>query len=90
VTQHETIDTGLACLLTIADFHGIPADAEGLRHEFHRESAFDTQTILLAARNIGLTAKSVRQEEERLTPAIQDMSSQENHRLRRRRMSNQV
>ncbi|AOJ85287.1 peptidase C39 (plasmid) [Burkholderia sp. MSMB0856] len=52
----------------IAALHGIAADAAQLRHTFghHR---FDTQTLLLAARKLGMAAKLVRQVPERLATA---------------------
>ena len=62
------IDTALACLLMMARLHGIAAEEAQLRHEFgHR--AFDTQTALLAAKHLGLSAKAVRQPVERLDRA---------------------
>ncbi|CAH0442338.1 type I secretion system permease/ATPase [Ralstonia pseudosolanacearum] len=59
------IDTALACILMMARLHGIAAEEAQLRHEFgHR--AFETQTALLAAKHLGLSAKVVRQPAERL------------------------
>ena len=69
-------DSGLAALLTIAGFHGIAADEAKLRHEFGvsqvagvARAGFSTQTILLAAKSIGLTAKAVMQDPQRLDRA---------------------
>lgn len=59
------MDSGLASLLTMAGFHGIAADEASLRHEFGQDF-FNTQTILLAAKALGLSARLVRQEPARL------------------------
>lgn len=58
-------DSGLAALLMMALLHGIPADEAQLRHQFGHDP-FDTQMVLLAAKELGLTAKRVRQPPERL------------------------
>ncbi len=62
------MDTGLQCLMLMSKLHGIAADVAQLQHQFGRE-AFTTQTILLAAKKIGLSAKLVRQPTERLDRA---------------------
>lgn len=59
------IDTGLQCLLMMSRLHGIAADAAQLQHLFGHER-FSIQTLLLAARKLGLTAKQVRQDMTRL------------------------
>lgn len=64
-TQPQAIDTGLACLLMIAQFHDIVADQAKLQHEFG-ETHFDNTTILLAAKSLGFTAKCTTQDPERL------------------------
>ncbi|WP_410210316.1 type I secretion system permease/ATPase [Aquirhabdus sp.] len=61
-------NSGLHCLLIMAGLHGIAADEAQLQHEFGQE-AFSTQSVLLAAKKIGLTAKLVRQPLERLDRA---------------------
>lgn len=61
-------DTGLACLLMMAEFHGISADAAKLRHEFGHQP-FTPQTVLLAAKFQGMTAKVVQQDPARLDRA---------------------
>jgi subfamily B ATP-binding cassette protein HlyB/CyaB len=70
VKKVET-DSGLLSLLTIAGFHGIAVDEAKLKHEFGQDSGatFSTQTILLAAKSIGLSAKLVRQDSSRLDRA---------------------
>ena len=64
-------DSGLLSLLIIAGFHGIAADEAKLKHEFGQDAGatFSTQTILLAAKSFGLTAKLVRQDPRRLDRA---------------------
>jgi subfamily B ATP-binding cassette protein HlyB/CyaB len=58
-------DTGLDCLLIIAALHGISADPTRLRHEFGPE-AFTPSTLLRAARWLGLRARHVTANPERL------------------------
>lgn len=53
-------DCGLACLVAIARFHGIVADAGKLRHVAARGDApFDPDSLVLAARSLGLKARVV-------------------------------
>jgi subfamily B ATP-binding cassette protein HlyB/CyaB len=66
--QEAAPDTGLQCLLMLAAFHGIAADAAQLQHEFGT-APFDTQTLLLAAKRLGLSAKSLVQDPKRLATA---------------------
>ncbi len=61
-------DTKLQSLLMMASFHGIAADEMQLRHEFGSEP-FQTQTLLLACKRLGLSAKLVRQPSDRLAHA---------------------
>jgi ATP-binding cassette, subfamily B, bacterial HlyB/CyaB len=61
----EAIDTGLQTLLLMASLHGVAADAAQLQHQYGSEP-FSTQTILLAAKQLGLTAKLVKQDSSRL------------------------
>lgn len=70
-TGSNSPDSGLAALLIIAGFHGIAADVAKLRHEFGvgDHAIFDTQTILLAAKSLGLTAKAMMQDAARLDRA---------------------
>jgi subfamily B ATP-binding cassette protein HlyB/CyaB len=57
----EVIDTGLACLVMLARFHGLAADPDQIAHEF-RESGtrFGTAEILLAAKKLELKARVVK------------------------------
>ncbi len=63
-----TADTALLTLMMIAAFHGVAVDEAQLRHEFGH-AQFNTQTLLLAARYLGLTARSIRQPTHRLDKA---------------------
>jgi subfamily B ATP-binding cassette protein HlyB/CyaB len=63
-----TIDSGLISLLMMAGLHGVAADEAQLRHEFGLE-AFSTQSLLLAAKHLGLSAKLVNQPTDRLDRA---------------------
>ena len=67
-TSGAAPDPALACLLSIAALHGLPADEAQLRHQFGGE-AFDDQTLQLAAGHLGLKAKLLRQPAERLDKA---------------------
>jgi subfamily B ATP-binding cassette protein HlyB/CyaB len=58
-------DSGLQCLLVIALLHGIPADEAQLRHEYGFER-FSKNSILLAARRLGLTAKPIQLDPDRM------------------------
>jgi subfamily B ATP-binding cassette protein HlyB/CyaB len=51
--------------LMIAEYHGINADEAKLRHEFG-QADFVTSSILLAAKQIGMSAKLVKQSPDRL------------------------
>ncbi len=68
-------DTGLACLLLVARFHGLAAEPDPLRHRFGEPGApFDSTQILRAARELGLKAREVSSTLDRLAdtplPAI--------------------
>jgi ATP-binding cassette, subfamily B, bacterial HlyB/CyaB len=68
MAQQPLIDTGLQCLMMMAKLHGIAADVAQLQHQFGRDS-FSIQTVLLAAKKLGLTAKCVQQAPARLDRA---------------------
>lgn len=61
-------DSGLWSLLLLAGLHGVIADEAKLRHEFG-SSHFTSSQILLAAKSLGLTCKSVNQDVARLDKA---------------------
>src|SRR5260370_8153826 len=51
----QKIDTGLACLLMLTRYFGIPADPHQLHHEFGVSAqAFGDTEILRAAKRLGL------------------------------------
>jgi subfamily B ATP-binding cassette protein HlyB/CyaB len=62
------MDTGLLSLVMMASYHGVAVDEAQLRHEFGHEP-FTSQTIVLAAKKLGLAAKLVRQPADRLNRA---------------------
>ncbi|HJT21166.1 MAG TPA: type I secretion system permease/ATPase [Nitrospira sp.] len=60
-------DTGLLCLLILARFHDVPADAAQLRHQFVQSGAsFSDIDLLRAAKHLGLKAGAHRTEWSRL------------------------
>jgi subfamily B ATP-binding cassette protein HlyB/CyaB len=62
-------DPGLACLIVIARFHGIAADAEQLRHQSgisELSGRFSESDLLLASKSLGLKARSVNLKADRL------------------------
>ena len=62
------IDSGLASLLMMSQFHAIPADAARLMHEFG-ETKFSSEKILLGAQSLGMTGKIIKQDIARLDKA---------------------
>lgn len=61
------IDTGLACLCMLARFHGIAINPEQLMHEFSVNGrTLSIETIVLAAKKLGLIAKIVKPNPHRL------------------------
>ncbi|HCF9255144.1 TPA: type I secretion system permease/ATPase [Pseudomonas aeruginosa] len=73
-TQLE-VDSGLVCLVMLARFHNVAASPEQLAHEFAEDGRkFGRAELLLAAKKLGLKAKSARSSIARLShtplPAI--------------------
>ncbi|MDT3718866.1 type I secretion system permease/ATPase [Pseudomonas oryzihabitans] len=72
------LDTGLACLVMLARFHQVAASAEQLAHEFAAPGqSLGTAELLLAARKLGLKAKTAhttvaRLEQTPLPAIVQD------------------
>ena len=62
------MDSGLLALVMMARYHGIAVDEPQLLHEFGQER-FTTERILLAAKHLGMTAKVVEQDPDRLERA---------------------
>ncbi len=51
-------DSGILCLITVAKFHNLPADADHLRHSFGDSGKlFTEREIILAGREIGLKVR---------------------------------
>ena len=66
--ESRKIDSGLACLVMVARFHGLVADPAQLAHEFQNSGKpFGSVEILLAAKKLGLQAKQVRTHVSRLS-----------------------
>ncbi|WP_328822832.1 type I secretion system permease/ATPase [Paraburkholderia nemoris] len=64
------VDAGLACLVVIARFHGIAADAAQLRHAAALgNEAFSTDALVSSARSLGLKARVAPLRTERLVRA---------------------
>ncbi len=60
-------DTGLLSLVLVSRFFGLPADAERLRHRFGvPEKFFDVHEILRAAGHLGLKAREIISNHDRL------------------------
>ena len=66
--KEKLADSGLLSLMMIAAYHGIAADQAMLQHEFGQEP-FSTDTILLAAKRLGMKARVIQQDAERLDRA---------------------
>ncbi|WP_153099067.1 type I secretion system permease/ATPase [Paraburkholderia hayleyella] len=65
--DHHSEDTGLACLVAIARFHGIAVDPGQIEHEFKTDDTpLDRTSLLLAARSLGLNARTVKTRMTRL------------------------
>jgi subfamily B ATP-binding cassette protein HlyB/CyaB len=62
-----TLDSALTCLVLIARFHGIAVDPAQLAHEFQEPGRpFGRDLVLLAAKKLGMKARSVRSTSERI------------------------
>ena len=62
-------DPGIACLVVVAHFHGVAADAQQLRHQSGLGSLsgrFAERELLLAAKSLGLKARRVQVNVSRL------------------------
>lgn len=60
-------DTGLSALATLARLHGIPVSRDQLRHAYgEHDQAFDSLTILRAAKELGLKSKEIETHWDRL------------------------
>ncbi len=75
VSASSDVDTGLACVVLLARFFGLPVDPNQLQHQFGQSGRlFDAADILLAAKHLGLKAKAIESSWARLAdtplPAI--------------------
>ncbi|MDH3871437.1 MAG: type I secretion system permease/ATPase, partial [Gammaproteobacteria bacterium] len=60
-------DTGLECLVLVARLHGLAAEVDRLRHEFSVAGrSLDSDTLVRAARYLGLKAKKICSNQQRL------------------------
>lgn len=60
VSLSKEIDTGIACLLLLARFYGVPCDPKQLQHEFGRSGEhFTSNDILRSTKLLGLKAKEI-------------------------------
>ncbi|MCU7806880.1 MAG: type I secretion system permease/ATPase, partial [Candidatus Thiodiazotropha sp. (ex Semelilucina semeliformis)] len=66
IDNGKAVDSGLACLVLLARFHGLPADPDHLAHQRGQSGDFKTQDIVLSAKSLGLKAKTVKSEWQRL------------------------
>ncbi|TQI80114.1 HlyB family type I secretion system ABC transporter [Serratia fonticola] len=67
IPEKPVPDAGLLGLALLAEFHGIPADVDQLKHQFGKGSeAFDETTLLLSAKTLDLKAKVIKQPLERI------------------------
>jgi len=67
VSPDNSPDTGLTCLVLVARFLGVAAEAEQLRHRFARsEQAVSSGDMIRAARHLGLKARQVSSEWKKL------------------------
>jgi subfamily B ATP-binding cassette protein HlyB/CyaB len=69
------MDTGLQALVTIAQFHRLPAESEQLAHQFAQPGqVFGERELLQAAKALTLKAKQLKiplsEVENRVLPAI--------------------
>ena len=65
--QRSATDTGLICLTILARLQHLPADPKQLQHEFgSSDHAFETRDLLRAAKWLGLKARSVRVDWDKL------------------------
>jgi ATP-binding cassette, subfamily B, bacterial HlyB/CyaB len=60
-------DSGLACLVLLLRFHGVPAEPDALRHRRGRTAGpLDTRDIVILARELGLKGRLVKSDAVRL------------------------
>jgi len=62
-------DTGLESLCLIARFHSIPVESDQIAHQFRAAERLSTSELILAARHLGMSARSTRIRADRLSKA---------------------
>jgi subfamily B ATP-binding cassette protein HlyB/CyaB len=74
IESDKAVDSGLACLVLLARFHGLPADPDHLSHQRGTDQPFNATDIVLSAKSLGLKARSIKSNWARLAktplPAI--------------------
>ncbi|WP_299734241.1 type I secretion system permease/ATPase [uncultured Endozoicomonas sp.] len=61
MNQTQLTDTGIHCLVMLAKFHGVAAEAEQLHHQFGRaDAALDDTAMLRAAKSLKLKARKIK------------------------------
>ena len=75
MSQFNSIDSGIHCLVMLAKFHGVAAEAEQLHYQFGRgDAALDDIAMLRAAKSLKLKARKIKVAVDQLTdlplPAI--------------------
>lgn len=66
-TEEQKVDTGLSCLVMIAQYHGVPADPAQLKHAYAvGNGGMNNVDIIRAAKELGFKAKSASVGYERL------------------------
>lgn len=66
-SEAAPIDTGLACLIMMAHLHNIAAEPAQLAHEYKVDGKpLDKTALLLAAKQVGLKAKDIKVDRQRL------------------------
>ncbi len=66
IEADRAVDSGIACLVIIARFHGLPADPDHLAHQRGQTDYFSVRDIVLSAKGLGLKSKAVMSEWPRL------------------------
>jgi subfamily B ATP-binding cassette protein HlyB/CyaB len=69
--EHTSVpleDSGLASLAILGRFHGIPVDPQQLKHDFAKvRERFEASDLVIAARRLGLKARELKSDWNRLT-----------------------